>query len=149
MKAIEHLEHVLGLIERAYATKPMRYLVGAIDFLFTWCVVFIGVGLVVMCFFPAPRGQAIGFVIGWDWRNLPGALLGLFAGIQKFRASVRGSEENDGFSSPTASNSRRVSYLAAGGIPGLQKRVARNRMIALSVFLSLILLGALLVCLHH
>jgi hypothetical protein len=94
MKAVEHLEHVIGLVERAYATKAMRYIVGAIEFLFAWCVVFVGVGLVVMYFFPPPRGEAMGFFIGWDWRNLPGALLGLFAGIQKFRASVRGSKDN-------------------------------------------------------
>ncbi len=27
--------------------------------------------------------------IGLDWRNLPGTILGLLAGIQSFRASVR------------------------------------------------------------
>ena len=149
MKTIEHLEHVIGLVEQAYATKPARYIVGVIEFLFGWCFVAVVVGVVVMYFFPPLRGETPRFIIGWDWRNLPGAILGLLAGIQKFRASVRGSKEKDGFSSPTTSNPRLVSYLAAsGGVHGLRKRVARNRVIALSFFLFLILFGALLVYLH-
>jgi hypothetical protein len=76
MKAIEYIEHVIGLVERAYSTKPLRYVVGAIEFLFAFCVVFVGVELVVMYFFPSPRGEAMALVIGWNWRHLPGALLG-------------------------------------------------------------------------
>ena len=50
------------------------------------------------------------------------------------------------FRGPSASNPRLVSYLAAGGIQGMrplrrEKRIARNRTIALAVFLLLALLG--------
>jgi hypothetical protein len=90
MKTIEHVEHAIEFVERAYATKPARYMVGAIEFLFAWCVVAVLVGLLVMYFIPAPRGEEPMFIFGWDWRNMPGALLGLVAGIQRFRASVRG-----------------------------------------------------------
>ncbi len=50
---------------------------------------------------------------------------------------------------PSTSNPKLVSYLAAGGIQGLrplryEKRVARNRTIALVVFLFLMLLGVIL-----
>jgi hypothetical protein len=50
------------------------------------------------------------------------------------------------FHGPTAMNPRLVSYLAAGGIQGLrpmryEKRVARNRVIGLTIFLLLMLLG--------
>jgi len=50
------------------------------------------------------------------------------------------------FSRPPASNPRLVTYLAAGGVRGLrplryEKRVARNRFIALVIILLVILLG--------
>ena len=54
------------------------------------------------------------------------------------------------FRGPSTTNPKLVSYLAAGGIQGLrplriEKRVARNRVIALTAFLLLILLGLLAV----
>lgn len=54
------------------------------------------------------------------------------------------------FHGPTASNPRLVSYLAAGGIQGMrplrrEKRVARNRTIALALILLLVLLGLIAV----
>ena len=54
------------------------------------------------------------------------------------------------FRGPAASNPRLVSYLAAGGLQGLrplryEKRVARNRVIALVVVLFFTLLGIALV----
>ncbi len=58
------------------------------------------------------------------------------------------------FRGPSTTNPKLVSYLAAGGIQGLrpmryEKRVARNRFIALVVFLFFLLLGILLVFVHH
>ena len=52
------------------------------------------------------------------------------------------------FSGPTTANPKLVSYLAAGGVQGLrplrkEKRVARNRFIALTIFLFLMLLGVI------
>jgi hypothetical protein len=57
------------------------------------------------------------------------------------------------FRRPTTNNPRLVNYLAAGGVHGLrpmryEKRVARNRVIALAIFLFVIMLGTLLVWLH-
>jgi hypothetical protein len=54
------------------------------------------------------------------------------------------------FRGPSTSNPKLVSYLAAGGLHGLrplryEKRVARNRFIALVLLLFLILLGFVLV----
>jgi len=54
------------------------------------------------------------------------------------------------FRRPTTMNPRLVSYLAAGGVQGLQplrkeKRVARNRFIVLVVFFFFLLLGIILV----
>ncbi len=145
MRAIEHLEHVVGLVERTYATKPARYIVGAIEFLCAWCFAAVIVGLLVKHFFPPQHGETPIFLFGWDWRNLPGALLGVFAGSQRFLASVRGPKEKDGFSS----GPRPFNYQAADGIHSLQKRVVRNRFIAMSVLLFLILSGALFFCLRH
>ena len=58
------------------------------------------------------------------------------------------------FSRPTASNPRLVTYLAAGGVHGLrplryEKRVARNRFIAFAIVLFVVLLGTILMFLHH
>lgn len=54
------------------------------------------------------------------------------------------------FRGPTASNAKLVSYLAAGGIQGMrplrrEKRIARNRTIALAIILLLALLGMIAV----
>jgi hypothetical protein len=55
---------------------------------------------------------------------------------------------------PSTTNPKLVSYLAAGGIQGLrplryEKRVARNRFIALVLFVFLMLLGIWLVIYRH
>jgi hypothetical protein len=49
---------------------------------------------------------------------------------------------------PTTTNPRLVNYLAAGGVHGLrplryEKRVARNRFIALVIVITIVLLGLL------
>jgi hypothetical protein len=67
----------------------VRYIVGAIGFLLVWFVVAVIVGFVVTFFVPPANGEHIMLGIGFNWRNLPGTILGLFAGIQSFRASVR------------------------------------------------------------
>ena len=64
--------------------------------------------------------------------------------LQKVRGLFRG---------PTTSNPKLVSYLAAGGIQGMQplrreRRIARNRFIALVIFLFFALLGLLAVFLN-
>jgi hypothetical protein len=61
--------------------------------------------------------------------------------VGRFRNHLRG---------PSATNPKLVSYLAAGGIHGLrpmryEKRVARNRFIALVIFLFLMLVGIIAV----
>ena len=74
--------------------KPIRYIVGAIGFLLVWLAVAVVVGLVVALVFPPPGGRAF-TGINFGWRNLPGTVLGLLAGIQSFRASVRGPKKKD------------------------------------------------------
>ncbi|MEY4387435.1 MAG: hypothetical protein RLY20_2718 [Verrucomicrobiota bacterium] len=56
----------------------------------------------------------------------------------------------DLFRGPSTNNPKLVSYLAAGGIQGMrplrrEKRIARNRTIALAIMLLLILLGMIVV----
>jgi hypothetical protein len=65
--------------------------------------------------------------------------------FRRFRAHFRG---------PSTTNPKLVSYLAAGGIQGLrplriEKRVARNRFIALVLILFLMLLGLIAAFVHH
>jgi hypothetical protein len=75
--------------------KIIRYIVGAVGFLLVWGVVAIVVGYVITFFVPPPHGETVRLGVGLDWRNLPGTILGLLAGIQSFRASVRGSHKAD------------------------------------------------------
>ena len=75
--------------------KPSRYIVGAIGFLLVWLVVAVVVGFIVTFFIPPTDGHIVRLGIGMDWRNLPGTILGLFAGIQSFRASVREPRKRD------------------------------------------------------
>ncbi len=58
------------------------------------------------------------------------------------------------FRRPTTSNPRLVTYLAAGGVQGLrplryEKRVARNRFIALVIFLFVVLLCIIYLFAHN
>jgi hypothetical protein len=67
-------------------------------------------------------------------------------GVRKYDLPALWKRIRNHFRSPTTSNPRLVNYLAAGGVQGLrplryEKRVARNRLIALIVFLLIVLLG--------
>ena len=58
------------------------------------------------------------------------------------------------FQGPTASNPKLINYLAAGSIKGLrplryERRVARNRVIALTVLLVVVLWGVIAAFLRH
>ena len=75
-------------------------------------------------------------------------------GVRKYDLPALWRRFRDQFRGPSTTNPRLVSYLAAGGIQGLkplryEKRVARNRFIALVVFLFLMLLGIILVFVKH
>ena len=74
-------------------------------------------------------------------------------GVRKYDVPALAARVKQIFRGPTTMNPRLVSYLAAGGIQGLQplrreKRVARNRFIALAAFLFLILLGLIYMFAH-
>lgn len=67
-------------------------------------------------------------------------------GVRKYDLPALLQKIRDQFRRPTTSNPRLVNYLAAGGVHGLrplryEKRVARNRLLLLSAFLFIILLG--------
>jgi hypothetical protein len=69
-------------------------------------------------------------------------------GVRKYDLPALWGRLRNHFSGPTSSNPRLVNYLAHGGVHGLrpmryEKRVARNRFIALVVVLFLILLGVI------
>ena len=75
-------------------------------------------------------------------------------GVRKYDLPALGQRLRNYFSGPATSNPRLVNYLAAGGVHGLkplryERRVARNRFIALAAVLFLILFGTLLVYLQH
>jgi hypothetical protein len=67
-------------------------------------------------------------------------------GVRKYDFTALLRRLRNHFRGPAASNPKLVSYLAAGGIQGLQplryeRRVARNRFIAFVIFLLLMLIG--------
>lgn len=69
-------------------------------------------------------------------------------GVRKYDLPALWGRMKNHFRSPTSNNPRLVNYLAAGGVHGLrpmryEKRVARNRFIALVIVLFLILLGVI------
>lgn len=69
-------------------------------------------------------------------------------GVRKYDLPALWTRLKNHFRSPTSSNPRLVNYLAAGNVHGLrpmryEKRVARNRFIALVIVLVLISLGVI------
>lgn len=75
-------------------------------------------------------------------------------GVRKYDLPGLWNKLRNLFSSPSASNPRLVNYLAAGGVQGLrplryEKRVARNRFIALVIVLFIILLGIISLVVKH
>ncbi len=75
-------------------------------------------------------------------------------GVRKYDMTALLQRMRNHFRGPSTTNPKLVSYLAAGGIQGLrplryEKRVARNRFIALVVVLFLILLGLLAAFVRH
>ena len=75
-------------------------------------------------------------------------------GLRKYDLPALWHRVRNHFRGPTTSNPRLVNYLAAGGVQGLrplryEKRVARNRVILLSISFLAILLGIALLWLKH
>ncbi len=75
-------------------------------------------------------------------------------GVRKYDLPALWRRIRNQFHGPSTTNPKLVSYLAAGGIQGLrpmryEKRVARNRFIALVLFLFLVLCGIIAVFLKH
>ncbi len=75
-------------------------------------------------------------------------------GVRKYDLPALLKRLRDQFRGPSTTNPKLVSYLAAGGLQGLrpmryEKRVARNRFIALVIILFLTLLGIILVFVRH
>ncbi len=69
-------------------------------------------------------------------------------GVRKYDLPALWGRLKNHFRTPTSNNPRLVNYLAAGGVHGLrpmryEKRVARNRFIALVIVLFSILLGVI------
>ncbi len=67
-------------------------------------------------------------------------------GVRKLDLPALFRRVREQFRGPTASNPKLINYLAAGGIQGMrplrrEKRIARNRTIALAIILLLLLLG--------
>jgi hypothetical protein len=75
-------------------------------------------------------------------------------GVRRYDLPALWNRIRNHFRGPTTSNPRLVSYLAAGGVQGLrplryEKRVARNRVLALTGLLLLFFLGILLLYLKE
>jgi len=71
----------------------MKYIVAGISFLFVWVGVAVICGFIMLMVFPT-QGQAL-VGIGMDWRNLPGTILGIWAGLHSWRVSLRKVQEKE------------------------------------------------------
>jgi hypothetical protein len=74
-------------------------------------------------------------------------------GVRKYDLPGLFNRIRNHFRRPTTSNPRLVAYLAAGGVHGLrpmryEKRVARNRVIALAILFLLLLFGVICIFLN-
>jgi hypothetical protein len=74
-------------------------------------------------------------------------------GVRKYDFPAFLGRVRNAFRAPTTTNPKLVSYLAAGGVQGLrplrkEKRIARNRFIAFTVFLFFMLLGVIYMFVH-
>jgi hypothetical protein len=66
----------------------MKIVVAVFSFLFSWLGVALLVGIVVNILFPPKGGNAfVGLAL--DFRNLPGNILGILAGVHSARVSLR------------------------------------------------------------
>ena len=75
-------------------------------------------------------------------------------GVRKYDLPALVQRMRNHFRGPSTTNPKLVNYLAAGGIQGLrpmryEKRIARNRFIALAAVLFLVLLGIIVVVTRH
>lgn len=75
-------------------------------------------------------------------------------GVRKYDLPALIARVRNHFRGPSTTNPKLVSYLAAGGVQGLrplryEKRVARNRFIALVIVLFLLLLGIVSAYVRH
>ena len=75
-------------------------------------------------------------------------------GVRKYDLPALWSRLKNHFHGPTSNNPRLVNYLAHGGVHGLrpmryEKRVARNRFIALVIFLFVVLLCVISLFVHN
>ena len=73
-------------LTKCLGVKIVRILLGSLGFLIVWFAVAVGVGSVMVAMLPVSEGFAEDVL---DWRNLPGSMLGIFAGAKAFRAIVR------------------------------------------------------------
>lgn len=80
--------------------KITCFIIGLIGFLLVWFVVAVVVGAIMGMIFTGPNEHAVMAGIGLDWRNIPGTILGALAGLQSFRASIKGRKKKSDEPSP-------------------------------------------------
>jgi hypothetical protein len=91
----------------------MRYIVAGISFLFVWFGVALICGFILLMVFPTQGPALVG--IGMDWRNLPGTILGIWAGVHSWRVSLRKAAEKDAKRQSKAHPSSGANREPAGG----------------------------------
>jgi len=69
----------------------MKYFTALFTFLFSFFGVAIIVGLALLMIFPTKDPAVVG--IGTDWRNIPGTLLGVWAGVHGWKTVMRKARE--------------------------------------------------------
>jgi hypothetical protein len=71
----------------------MQYFTALFTFLFSFFGLAFIIGLALLMIFPTKGPAVVG--IGMDWRNLPGTLLGLWAGVHGWKTVMRKAREKE------------------------------------------------------
>ena len=72
----------------------MKYFMATFAFLFMFVGTAIVCGIIMNMVFP-PSHDIFFAGVGLDWRNLPGTVLGLLAGIHSARVSIRKAKDRE------------------------------------------------------
>ena len=65
----------------------MKYVVAVVGFIFIWFFSSFLIGLLMILIFKPDHPVIVG--VGLDWLNIPGTIIGFFAGLHSAKATIR------------------------------------------------------------
>jgi len=65
----------------------MKYIVAVVGFIFIWFFSSFLIGLLMVLIFKPEHNVVVG--VGLDWLNIPGTIIGFFAGLHSAKVTIR------------------------------------------------------------